>query len=140
MSTDAFWEFERAGWERAAEHYERAWLGDTQAYVEPRLDAAGVGEGMRLLDVASGPGIHRVDLDGNANEEIVRAALEAYAVEAHRPKAPTSCSIPIPTGAAASSPPPASMQPPLKRKPVGLPLKRGRAGVSRRAARKSPSR
>lgn len=56
MDADAFAEFERAGWERAASHYEEYWT-DTVLFVEPLLDAAGVGTGSRLLDVACGPGV-----------------------------------------------------------------------------------
>ncbi len=52
---DAFWEFERVGWERAAPYYEECWT-DTDQFVEPLLDAAGVRSGSRLLDVACGPG------------------------------------------------------------------------------------
>jgi SAM-dependent methyltransferase len=52
---DAFWEFERDGWNRAAPLYETSW-NDTLLFVEPLLDAAGVGAGKRLLDVACGPG------------------------------------------------------------------------------------
>ena len=54
--SDPFWEFERAGWKRAAPRYEDAWSGATRAFVDPLLDAAGVGAGTRLLDVACGPG------------------------------------------------------------------------------------
>jgi SAM-dependent methyltransferase len=56
MNADAFAEFERTGWERAASHYEEYWT-DTVLFVEPLLDAAGVGTGSRLLDVACGPGV-----------------------------------------------------------------------------------
>jgi SAM-dependent methyltransferase len=55
VSGDAFSEFERTGWERAAEYYEACW-SDTGLFVEPLLDAAGVRAGSRLLDVACGPG------------------------------------------------------------------------------------
>lgn len=55
MTRDAFWEFERAGWERAAPRYEECWT-DTGSFLEPLLDAAGVRQGTRLLDVACGPG------------------------------------------------------------------------------------
>ena len=55
MAGDAFWEFERAGWERAAERYDECW-SDTGLFVEQLLDAAAVRAGSRLLDVACGPG------------------------------------------------------------------------------------
>jgi SAM-dependent methyltransferase len=55
VGRDAFWELERAGWERAAERYEECWT-DTGLFLEPLLDAAGVRAGSRLLDVACGPG------------------------------------------------------------------------------------
>jgi SAM-dependent methyltransferase len=55
MSGDAFAEFERAGWERAASRYEECWT-DTVLFVEPLLDATAVRAGARLLDVACGPG------------------------------------------------------------------------------------
>lgn len=56
VQDDPFWEFERSGWKRAAAHYEDAWSGATRAFVEVLLDAAGIGSGTRVLDVASGPG------------------------------------------------------------------------------------
>jgi SAM-dependent methyltransferase len=55
VTRDAFWEFERAGWERAAPHYVQCWT-DTGGFLAPLLDAARVGAGTRLLDVACGPG------------------------------------------------------------------------------------
>jgi SAM-dependent methyltransferase len=55
MSGDAFWEFERDGWDRAAARYEECWT-DTTLFIEALLDAAGVRAGARLLDVACGPG------------------------------------------------------------------------------------
>jgi SAM-dependent methyltransferase len=55
MSGDAFGEFERAGWERAAARYEECWT-DTALFVVALLDGAAVRAGSRLLDVACGPG------------------------------------------------------------------------------------
>jgi SAM-dependent methyltransferase len=55
MTRDAFWEFERAGWNRAAPRYEECWT-DTDVFVEALLDAAAVRSGTRVLDLACGPG------------------------------------------------------------------------------------
>jgi len=52
-----FHDFEQAGWERAAEHYGDAFGSLTAQAVQPLLEAAGVTSGMRVLDVASGPGV-----------------------------------------------------------------------------------
>ncbi len=53
---DAFWRFEKSGWERVAERYETSWHDLTCRFVEPLLAAAGIGPGARLLDVACGLG------------------------------------------------------------------------------------
>ena len=56
FDTAAFERFEAHGWEAKAEGYDR-WLGGiTSRYVDPLLDAAGVGPGTRMLDLATGPG------------------------------------------------------------------------------------
>ena len=52
----AFRDFERAGWETAALPYADAWGALTTQAVGPLLDAVGAGPGVRLLDVATGPG------------------------------------------------------------------------------------
>ena len=54
---NAFHEFERAGWERASEHYSDAFASLTIRTVDALLDAAHVSPGTRLLDVATGPGL-----------------------------------------------------------------------------------
>jgi ubiquinone/menaquinone biosynthesis C-methylase UbiE len=51
-----FRDFEHAGWEGAAEAYAEYWGALTRQAVEPLLDAVGAGPGVRLLDVAAGPG------------------------------------------------------------------------------------
>src|SRR5262245_39106360 len=56
VDADAFNAFEAEGWDRRAGGYVD-FLGQvTIRAVEPPLDAAGVGPGIRLLDVMSGPG------------------------------------------------------------------------------------
>ena len=44
------------GWERRAREYERFWGAVTGRVVEPLLDAAGVGAGQAVVDLATGPG------------------------------------------------------------------------------------
>jgi SAM-dependent methyltransferase len=51
-----FHEFERAGWERAASEYDRRFSELTLQSMEPLLDVVGTSPGLRLLDVACGPG------------------------------------------------------------------------------------
>ncbi len=53
---DAFHAFERAGWESVADAYRHSFGDLTAQAVEPLLDAVGAGPGVRLLDVACGPG------------------------------------------------------------------------------------
>jgi ubiquinone/menaquinone biosynthesis C-methylase UbiE len=48
--------FEAAGWSRRANTYGRVSGAITARFVDVLLDAAGVGAGMRVLDVATGPG------------------------------------------------------------------------------------
>src|SRR5438034_290293 len=56
LDTQAFHRFEHAGWETAARAYHQSWTALTMQAVAPLLDAAHVGRGTRLLDVATGPG------------------------------------------------------------------------------------
>jgi SAM-dependent methyltransferase len=53
---DAFQQFEHSGWQRAAEHYAGAFGALTMQTADALLDAVGTGPGVRLLDVATGPG------------------------------------------------------------------------------------
>ena len=56
VDPDAFNAFEAAGWEEQVAGYEAFFAPITTRLVRPLLDAAGVGRGARMLDVASGPG------------------------------------------------------------------------------------
>jgi len=51
-----FREFEHAGWEKLPQRYHQAFGCLTTQTIEPLLDAVGAKRGIRLLDVASGPG------------------------------------------------------------------------------------
>src|SRR5262245_40494168 len=52
----AFHDFEQAGWQRASATYSRTFGTLTAQTTDALLDAAGVRAGIRLLDVATGPG------------------------------------------------------------------------------------
>lgn len=51
-----FKHFEHRGWQAVAERYDAAFVGATGQSIAPVLDALGTGPGVRLLDVACGPG------------------------------------------------------------------------------------
>jgi len=53
---DAFRTFELAGWEANVSEYDAAFARVTSQAIAPLLDAVDLRKGMRLLDVASGPG------------------------------------------------------------------------------------
>ncbi len=57
LDTKAFTAFERAAHDRIAETYAAHFAPLTALAVEALLDAAAVGRGARVLDVASGPGV-----------------------------------------------------------------------------------
>jgi len=52
----AFLEFERTGWNEVASEYAQLTEGTSAQVADALLDAPGVGEGVRVLDVATGPG------------------------------------------------------------------------------------
>jgi hypothetical protein len=54
IDADAFNAFEAAGWEAKAAGYDHFFGAFTSRLVDPLLDAAEVGPGVRMLDVASG--------------------------------------------------------------------------------------
>jgi ubiquinone/menaquinone biosynthesis C-methylase UbiE len=49
--------FEHAGWEQAASYYTTTFARATAGFVQDLLDAARVGAGMHVLDLACGPGL-----------------------------------------------------------------------------------
>jgi SAM-dependent methyltransferase len=49
--------FEHRGWEQAAARYEATFARATAEFLAPLLDAAAVGAGSRVLDLACGPGL-----------------------------------------------------------------------------------
>ncbi|HZT42497.1 MAG TPA: methyltransferase domain-containing protein [Chthonomonadaceae bacterium] len=53
---EAFKAFEHEGWQTVATEYRDFWGPLTQQAVAPLLEAVGAGPGVRLLDVATGPG------------------------------------------------------------------------------------
>jgi ubiquinone/menaquinone biosynthesis C-methylase UbiE len=56
IDADAFSAFESAGWHHQAPTYDKFMGRLTSRFVDPLLDAASVGPGMRVLDLATGPG------------------------------------------------------------------------------------
>jgi SAM-dependent methyltransferase len=54
--SDAFTDFEHAGWERVADKYDSTWASSTRQFIAPLLDAAAVFAQMSILDVGCGPG------------------------------------------------------------------------------------
>jgi len=56
IDADAFNHSEAAGWETRAKTYDDHWATLTSRLSDPLLDAVGAGPGLRLLDVACGPG------------------------------------------------------------------------------------
>lgn len=81
--SDPFWEFERAGWHRAAPRYVECWT-DTRLFVGPLLDAADVRAGSRLLDVACGPGFVSEAASARGAEPVGLDVAAAMVEEARR--------------------------------------------------------
>ena len=52
----SFTEFEKAGWEQAADAYHNHWGGLSSQSAEAMLEAANVKTGSRVLDIATGAG------------------------------------------------------------------------------------
>ncbi|MBI4524778.1 MAG: methyltransferase domain-containing protein [Deltaproteobacteria bacterium] len=56
VERSAFRQFERSGWENVVNEYDTSFGHLTTQAVEPLLDSVGARHGVRLLDVATGPG------------------------------------------------------------------------------------
>jgi len=56
VDAKAIRDFEHAGWERAAGSYEASFATATRQFLPALLDAAAIGPGQSVLDVACGPG------------------------------------------------------------------------------------
>jgi ubiquinone/menaquinone biosynthesis C-methylase UbiE len=57
FDSEAVRAFEHERWQRAAAVYETTFAGATRPFIDALLDAARVGHGVRMLDIACGPGI-----------------------------------------------------------------------------------
>ncbi|MFG2227546.1 class I SAM-dependent methyltransferase [Streptomyces sp. NPDC048644] len=71
---ESFDRFERAGWQGRADAYRDGFGRLAARFVEPLLDAAGVGAGSRVLDVGCGP--------GTVSAAALRRGAEVTAVDA----------------------------------------------------------
>jgi SAM-dependent methyltransferase len=86
VDADAFNAFESVGWEQQAPTYDRFMGGITRRLVVPLLDAAGVGPGSRVLDVATGPGYAAAEAAARGASVIgvdVAEAMVRLAAELH---------------------------------------------------------
>jgi SAM-dependent methyltransferase len=86
IDADAFNAFEAAVWERKAAGYEEFFGRITTRSIDPLLDAANVGRGERVLDVATGPGYVAAGAAERGAEAVgvdVAEAMVALARERH---------------------------------------------------------
>ena len=84
---DPFTQFEYAGWERVAHLYDGTWAGLTRLFVPPLLDAARVAPGMRVLDLACGPG-YAAELAHQRGANVVGVDFSPAMVELARARYP----------------------------------------------------
>jgi hypothetical protein len=92
VDPDAFNAFEAAGWETRAEDYHRHLGAMTAPVIEPLLDAAAVGHGTRILDVATVCYRHRLAGAGELWEAHLLGAVRFGAMLRGQPE-PTRARI-----------------------------------------------
>ena len=80
----AFQRFERDGWDRVAHLYDATWAPLTTQLVGPLLDAAAVGAGQRVLDLACGPGYVAAAAAARGAEVVALDISSAMVEEARR--------------------------------------------------------
>lgn len=56
IDTEAFRQFEKAGWDERAANYDRFFTAVSDHNIQPILDASSIGPGLRVLDCACGAG------------------------------------------------------------------------------------
>jgi ubiquinone/menaquinone biosynthesis C-methylase UbiE len=92
-----FTDFEHKGWQRVAERYETAWSSLTRSFIPALLVAVNIRNGVRVLDLACGPGYVAAAVEAaggipvgvDFSSEMVRLArernphLEFYEGDAH---------------------------------------------------------
>jgi SAM-dependent methyltransferase len=84
----AFRAFEQAGWQRVVAAYRDAWGDLTSQAIEPLLDAVLAGPGVRVLDVATGPG-YVAGAAARRNAEVVGIDFSAPMLAEARRREPT---------------------------------------------------
>jgi ubiquinone/menaquinone biosynthesis C-methylase UbiE len=83
IDPDAFNAFEAAGWEGAAQGYDRSFRSLTSRLAEPLLEAASVTAGTRVLDIATGPG-YVAGLAAEQGADVIGADIASAMVELAR--------------------------------------------------------
>ncbi len=83
-ATRGFKDFEQAGWQRAAGGYHDHFGALTRQTVTALLDGVGASAGVRLLDVASGPG-YAAGAAAERGAEVIGVDFSSEQVAAARP-------------------------------------------------------
>jgi len=83
-SEDAFHAFEHAGWELVPRQYDESFAALTAQSIEPLLEATEVRDGLRVLDVATGPGYAAAAAAGRGADVVGLDFSAAMVAEARR--------------------------------------------------------